>query len=206
MVPAGRPRVGPPPGDRRQAIDARAPRPAPRREPRGRRGAVVDPQTSSKRHLVGTAVRRPQYQRVASRHVRHSDALVGGEIRRNDGSAAEREVFRSRDEQAPAPTERAEFHRAVGERSQAERDIDALPHEVDAFVGETEIDPDVGMAILKGENHPADVPNAESRRAGDPNRAGRSAARAPRLIAGALHQTQDPNGLGVITTHPRRSS
>jgi len=37
------------------------------------------------------------------------------------------------------------------------RDIDALSGQVDALVGQAEVDSDVGVAVLKGEDQPADV-------------------------------------------------
>lgn len=94
---------------------------------------------------------------------------------------------------------RPQFHRAVGERTEAKRDVDALPHKVDALVGEAEIDPDVGIAVLKGEDQPADVQDPERRRAGYPDRAGRSAARAPCLVAGLLDEAQDLDAVGIVT-------
>jgi hypothetical protein len=38
--------------------------------------------------------------------------------------------------------ERAQPHAAVGKRTQAQRDIDAVPHKVDPLVGEAEVDRD----------------------------------------------------------------
>jgi hypothetical protein len=40
--------------------------------------------------------------------------------------------------------------------------------------------------------------HSEGRRAGEPDRAGRRAARAPRLIAGLLHKAQDLEAAGII--------
>ena len=82
--------------------------------------------------------------------------------------------------------------------TQAKRDIDALSDKVDALVGEAEVNPDVGIAVLKGEDQPADVQDPESRRAGYPDRAGRRPTRAPRLIAGLLHKAQDLDAVGII--------
>jgi len=45
-----------------------------------------------------------------------------------------------------------------------------------------------GVAVLKGEDQPADVQGPQGRRAGDPDRAGRHAAR---LIPGLFDQPQD---------------
>jgi hypothetical protein len=62
--------------------------------------------------------------------------------------------------------ERTQLHRAVGERPQAKRDVDALADEVDAFVGEAEVDADVGIAILKGEDRCRDSDPERRRSAG----------------------------------------
>jgi two-component system NtrC family sensor kinase len=51
-------------------------------------------------------------------------------------------------------------------------------------------------AILKPEDQPGGVQDPESRRAGYPDRAGRCAARAPRLVAGLLDEAQDLDAVG----------
>ena len=94
--------------------------------------------------------------------------------------------------------ERAQLHGAVDQRTQTKRDIDALADEVDTFVGEAEIDADIGIKILKREDQPADVQDAERRGAGDADRAGGRAARAPGLIAGLLDQAQDLDAARII--------
>lgn len=89
-------------------------------------------------------------------------------------------------------------HRTVADRPQADRHINPLPHEVDALIAEAQVDADLRKKVLKGEDQPADMQHAESRRAGDPDRTGLSAARAAHLIAGLLDQTQDLDASGVI--------
>src|SRR5258706_7533171 len=115
---------------------------------------------------------------------------MGGEVLRDSLPPPRRQIVRCRDEQTPALTKGPQLHRAVGERAEAQRDVDALPHQIDALIGETEVDPDIGIAVLKGEDQPADMQDPDSRGAGYPDRAGRCPTRAPRLIAGLLDDAQ----------------
>ncbi|BCH15624.1 hypothetical protein MesoLjLa_24750 [Mesorhizobium sp. L-2-11] len=121
------------------------------------------------------------------------------QILRDSRSAPRRQIGGRRHQQAPGLAERPQFHRAVGERTEAKRDVDALPYKVDALVGEAEIDTDVGVAVLKGEDQPADVQDPKCCRAGYPDRAGRSAARAACLVAGLLNKAQDLDAVGIVT-------
>jgi hypothetical protein len=159
---------------------------------------MVDPKTSAEGHRMAFAAWPLQSERVASRHVRHSNALMPRQIPRDSRSSSRRQIIRRCDEQTPALAEGPQLHGAVGERTQAKCDIDALPHKVDAFIGEAEVDPDVGISILKGEDQPADVQDPESRRAGYPDRAGRRSTRASRPIAGLFHKAQDLDAVGII--------
>src|SRR6266700_2219573 len=128
------------------------------------------------------AARSLQHQCVAPGNVRLPDALMAIQITRERRPTMCRQIIRCRHEQTPRLAEGPQLHGAVGERAQAKRDVDALPDKVDALVGETEVDPDVGIAVLKREDQPADVQDAESRRAGYPYRTCSGAARSPRLI------------------------
>src|SRR5437764_4767844 len=144
------------------------------------------------------AVRPLQHEGVAARDVRHPDSLMARQVLRDSRSPALCQIIRRRHHEPPALAERAQLHGAFGERTEAKRDIDAFPDKVDALVGEAEVDGDVGIAILKGKDQPADVQDPESRRAGDSDRARRRAARAPRLVAGLLNEAQDLNAIGII--------
>jgi hypothetical protein len=93
-----------------------------------------------------------------------------------------------------------QLHGTVGKRSEAQRNVRAFPDEIDTLVGQAEIDSDVGMAVLKGKDQPADVPDAERRCAGDMNRAGRGALRAPRLVGRLFNQAQDLDDIGIVAT------
>src|SRR5260221_7636209 len=159
---------------------------------------MVDAKSSSEGHRMALAAWPLQSESVAARHVRHPNALMARQILRDSRSPSRREIIRRCYEQTPGLAEGPQLHGAVGERTQAKRDIDALPDKVDALVGEAEVNPDVRIAILKGEDQPAGVQDPESRRAGYPDRAGRRAARAQRLIAGLLNEAQDLDAVGII--------
>ncbi len=92
---------------------------------------VIDPKPPRERHRMAPAVRPLQDDRVASRHVRHPDALMAGQIPRDGRPASRRQIVGRGHQQAPALAEGPQLHGAVGERPQAKRDIDALPHKVD---------------------------------------------------------------------------
>src|SRR6266566_817907 len=160
--------------------------------------SMVDPKTSAERHGMLFAARPAKREEVASRDVRHPDALMAGQILRDSRRPPRRQIVRCRHHETTALAERAQLHRAVGKRTQAQRDVDALAHQIDTLVGEAEVNPDVGIAILEGKDQPADVQDPESRRAGYPDRAGRSTARAPRLVAGLFDETQDLDAVGIV--------
>ena len=77
------------------------------------------------------AARPLQGERVAACDVRHPDALMARQILRDSRPAPRRQIGRRCHQQTPALAERPQFHRAVGERTQAKRDVDALPDKVD---------------------------------------------------------------------------
>jgi len=108
--------------------------------------------------------------------------------------------------------ERAQLHRAVGEWRQPQRNVDALPHQVDTLVGQAEIDRDVGISVLERENETGDVQDAERGRAGQSDGAGCGGAGGARFVAGLLDQAQDLDAVGVIAAafigqrHPSRGA
>lgn len=163
-----------------------------------RRKPMIDAKSTSEGDRVAFAARSLQGECVASRYVRHTDALMAEQVFRNSRPSPRRKIIPRRYKQTPALAEGTQLHGAVSKGAQAKRDVDALAYKVDALVGETEVNPDVGIAVLKGEDEPADVQDAESRRAGHPDGAGRRAARAPSLITGLLHKAQDLDTVGII--------
>jgi hypothetical protein len=94
--------------------------------------------------------------------------------------------------------ERPQFHGTVGERAETKRDVDAFRDEVDAFVGEAEIDADVAIAVLKREDKPADMKHPNGCGAGEPDRARRRCARAANLIARLFDKAQDLHAVRII--------
>ena len=162
--------------------------------------AMIDPKTPGEGHCIGFAAWPLQDQRVATRHVRHSDALMAGQILRDGRSSSRRQIIRRCDKQTQGLAESPQLHGAVGERTQAKRDIDSLPDKVDALVGEAQVDPNVGVAVLKGEDQPARVQDPESRGAGYADRSGRATARSPHLVTGLFHKAQDLHADGVVAT------
>src|ERR1700709_2112824 len=117
---------------------------------------------------MALAARPLQSERTASRDVRHPYALVDRQILWDRRRASPCQIVGCCHQQAAGLAEGPQLHGTVGERAQAKRDIDALPHEVDALIREAEVDPNIGVAILKGKDQSADVQDPESRRAGDP--------------------------------------
>src|SRR6267378_8663160 len=108
---------------------------------------MVDPKSSSEGHRMAFAAWPLQSEGVAPRHVRHPNALMARQVPRDSRSPSRRQIIRRSHEQTPGLAEGPQLHGAVGERTQAKRDIDTLPHKVNALVGEAEVDPDVGVAI-----------------------------------------------------------
>jgi len=123
--------------------------------PRGERGQpVIDLQAALDRDLVTLPGRRQQGDHGAIGDIGHSHALMAGEIGRRCGDPATFEIARRRHEQSLGRAQRAQLHRAVGQRPQSQRDIDAFTHQVDPLVGEAKIDGDVGILVLEGKEQP----------------------------------------------------
>lgn len=78
-----------------------------------------------------------------------------GEVLRNGWPAVRRKIVRC--QQTLRLAEPPELHGTVYERAEAQRDIRALPDEIDAFIGLAEVDADIGIAVLEGKDQPADV-------------------------------------------------
>src|SRR5690606_31948231 len=152
--------------------------------------AMVDPQTSAKRDDV-TLTLALEYEQVAANNVEHPDAVVSNEVLWTRRSSVRDEVLRCCHKQPPRLAHQPEFHRAVREWAQAQRDIDAFTTQIDALVGEAEIDGYVGIAFLEGEDQPAYVHDAERSGAGDSNSASRRATSAPHLLARLIDHPQD---------------
>jgi NAD(P)H dehydrogenase (quinone) len=174
---------------------------------------VIDAQAATERHDLGFAIRTSQHEDVASSDVRHADAFKARQVLVRRRSSMPREVTRRADEDAPAVPKRPQLHGTVGERAEADGDVHAIAHEVDAFVGQAEIDGDLGMAVLKGEDQPADISNSERCSAGYANRARRRPACTPCFVASLFQQTQNLDSIGVVAAAflgqrnaPRRSA
>jgi len=79
---------------------------------------------------------------------------MGRQIPRDSRSPSRRQVIRRCHQQTPGLAEGPQLHGTVGERTQPKRDIDAFPDKIDALIGEAEVNPDFGIAILKREDQP----------------------------------------------------
>ena len=110
-----------------------------------RRGeAVIHFQVALDRNRVTAAVRPDERHGLAAGHVRHADDVVGGEVRRLAGPAVHTEIAGGGDQKSRALRQMVQLHRAVRERPQTESNVDALLDEVDALVGQTEVDLNAG--------------------------------------------------------------
>ncbi|BCG74347.1 hypothetical protein MesoLj113a_55050 [Mesorhizobium sp. 113-1-2] len=139
-----------------------------------------------------------QNKRFATRHIRHPDTLMPGQIREDGRPSPRRQIIRRGHEQTPRLAKGPQFQRAVRERPEAKRDIDTLADEIHPLIGEAEVNANVRMTVLKSEDQPADVQDTEGRRAAYPDRAGGRATRAPGLIAGLFDKTQYLDAVGII--------
>lgn len=161
---------------------------------------VIDPKASTEQHGMGFAVRPGQHQGVTTDDVGHADTVETRQFFGRRRPSMPLQIIGRTDEDAPALPERPQFHGTVGERSEANGDVHALPHQVNALVGQVKIDANRGIAILKGEDQPGDVTDAKRRRAGQAHGAGGAFARVARFAAGLFDQTQDLDGVGIVTT------
>ena len=79
-------------------------------------------------------------------------------------------------------------------------DIHAFPNQIDAFVRQAQIDPYLGMAILKIEDQLVDLQDAEGRRARNPNHSGGRAPSTANLVTRLFDEAQDLDAFVVIAT------
>lgn len=108
------------------------------------------------------------------------------------------QILRCSDEQPVRSPERPQLHVAVGERGEANGDVDALANEIDALVAETEVDFDLRVAVLEGEDQPRDVQDAERGGAGDADGAGWGIAAATGLVARLFDLPQDGEAVPIV--------
>ena len=174
---------------------------------------VIDPKASAERHDMGFAVRPFQREHIASGDVGHTDAIERRKLLRGCRPSMPRQKIGRADEDAPTITKRPQLHGTVGQRAEADGYVHALTHEVDALIGQVEIDGNLGIAVLKREDQTAHMPDAERRRAGYTNRARSRPACAPCFVACLFHQTQNLEGVGIVAVAflgqhdaPRRSA
>ena len=143
---------------------------------------------------MGGKAKLPPSARTTAVH----SAAMPRQIRGDGRPSPCRQIVRRGHEEAPRLAEGPQLQRAVRERPQPKRDIHAFTDEVHPLIREAEVNSDVGMAVLKSEDQPADVQDSKSRRAAYPDRAGGRAARASGLIAGLFDEAQDLNAVGII--------
>lgn len=174
---------------------------------------VIDAKASSEGHGVGFVVRPLQRERIASGDVRHADTFDACQFLGRRRSSMPRQIIGRPDEDAPAQPERPQSHGTVGKRPESNGYVHTFAHKVNSLISQMQIDGDLGVAILKGENQTADISDAERRRAGYASRAGSRPACAPCFVASLFHQTQNLDGIGVVAAAflgqrdaPRRSA
>ena len=107
------------------------------------------------------------------------------------------EIRRRRHQYPTRSAECAQLHRTVRQRAQPHGDVDAVPDQIDALVGQAEIDGDARVAILEGEDQLTDVSHPQGCCTRHSHRSRRRVALRPHVVPGLLDETEDLKTVAV---------
>ena len=174
---------------------------------------MIDSKASGKGSDLGFPLWPFQREHIASGDVRHADTFKAYQFLRRRRPSMPRQIIGRPDEEAPAHAKRPQPHGTIGEWPEPNGYVHAFTHEVNSLISQMQINGDLRVAILKGEDQSADMPDAERRRAGYANRAGRCPACASCFVTSLFYQTQNLDCVGIVAAAflgqrdaPRRSA
>ncbi|OUI97571.1 hypothetical protein HK20_12950 [Acetobacter sp. DsW_54] len=160
---------------------------------------MIDDQTTVERHNVISALRALQNQLIRSMHTRHPYALKLTQVLGAPHRTVATQPFGGYDQHTLALAKGAQFHRAIAQGAKTNGDIDAVTHQINTLVRQTEFHPDPWVLVLKSIDEMTDMQNTQRTGTGNTHRSGRCLSCIVHFLTCLLDEGKNLHALRIIS-------